>query len=112
MGVFLIELWSVKEGKEKEHEEICMQILRYIKEHRENFAELRSERYFKQWIGGEGKCITVQEYESLADMEEMDRKIGGDEAYLKLIRRWKGLIEKGSKSELWFDRLRECWIEE
>jgi len=51
MGVFLVESWLVKEGKEKEHEKACERILDYIKENREKFKELKSAKIFRVFIG-------------------------------------------------------------
>jgi predicted aconitase len=114
MGVFLVESWLVKEGKEKEHEEECEKILDYIRKNREKFEELKSVRMFRIFTGRQSNVsIYIQEFGSLAEMEEFDKKIVKDQNYMDRIRRWQSLIQKHSiKAEIWFDELREKWVNE
>jgi len=112
MGVFLVESWLVKEGKEKEHEKACERILDYIKENREKFKELKSAKIFRVFTGRQyNTFIYIQEFESLTEMEKFDRKIIRDKIYMDIINRWQSLIEKHSvKAEIWFDKMQEKWI--
>ncbi len=112
MPVYLVEMWIPKDGKERECLDVSKKILRYIKEHREEFRERRSHRVFRVFIGGKPWCIDVQEYDDLKSMEELDKRISKDRQYIELIMEWKKCIDsKESLSFLLFDVFRDLWIE-
>ena len=112
MPVYLVEMWIPKDGKERECLDVSKKILRYIKEHREEFRERRSHRVFRVFIGDKPWFIDVQEYDDLKSMEELDKRISKDRQYIELIMEWKKCIDsKESRSLLLFDVFRELWIE-
>ncbi len=112
MPIYLVEMWIPKDGKESECIENIKRILKYIKEHRNEFKERKSHRIYRVFIGDKPWFIDIQEYEDLKSMEELDKKISKDREYLKLIIEWKKCIDtKESKSLLLFDVFKELWIE-
>ncbi len=112
LRIYLIEMWIPKEGKEKECYEVSREILRYIKERREMFKEGRSHRLFRVLIGGRKWFIDVQEYDDLRSMEELGKRIIGDEEYIKLIKRWKECVNsRKTRSLILYDVHRDLWIE-
>jgi len=112
MPVYLVEMWIPKEGKEKECLEALRKVLEYIKNHREEFKERKSQRVFRVFIGDRLWFIEVQEYEDLKSMEELDKKIVKNKEYIELVMEWKKCIDpKESRALLLFDVLRDLWIE-
>jgi len=112
MPIYLVEMWLPKEGMEKECIEATRRVLEYIRNHRDEFKERRSQRLFRVFIGGRPWFIEVQEYEDLKSMEELDKKIAKNKEYLELVKEWKKCVDhKESRALLLFDVLRDLWIE-
>ncbi|WFO74821.1 hypothetical protein J4526_07030 [Desulfurococcaceae archaeon MEX13E-LK6-19] len=112
MPVYLVEMWIPKDGMEKQCLELSRKILEYVRSHRDEFKEMKSLRLFRVFIGGKPYFITVQEYEDLKSMEELDKKIMENQEYVRLIMEWKKCIdETQTQGLLLFDVLRELWLE-
>ena len=112
MPVYFVEMWVPKPGEERKCLETAEKILRYVKEHREEFRERRTHRMFHVFVGGKPWFIDVQEYDDLSSMEKLDKRISRDKKYIELILEWKNCIDpRESRSLFLFDVLRELWVE-
>ena len=51
MPVYFVEMWIPKDGMERECLEASREILKYIKNHRDEFKERKSHRLFRVFVG-------------------------------------------------------------
>jgi len=93
MTVYLVEMWPPKEGLEKECLEASRRVLEYIRNHRAEFRERKSERLFRAFIGGRSWFIEIQRYEDSKSMEELDEKIAKNKEYIELVKEWKKCVD-------------------
>ena len=113
MAIYLVELWIPKEGMEGKCLEISSKVLDYVRRNRKEFKELKSLRLLRIFIGSKPWWVTVQEYDDLKPMEELDKRIVNDKEYIGLIMEWKKCIEyKESNALLLMGLLRDKWIED
>ena len=118
MAVFEVESWVITEGKDKEHDIEMRRWLKWVKDHRELFAEWKSVRYFEKTVAGNesGRYFIVWEYESMAAFEAYKARRKDYEGPYKEYKEndpyYKGVfVHNRMGIEFWKDRERDLWIE-
>jgi hypothetical protein len=118
MAVFEVESWTIKEGKEKEHDVEMRRWLNWVRSHRELFPEWKSVRYFEKHVaGGESnRHLLMWEYENLAAYERYKARrkdyTGPYAEYKENDPYYKGVFDHSNMGmEFWKDMQRDLWIE-
>jgi hypothetical protein len=94
MSILLVETYVVRAEKRAEFMPLLNEFLKCKENHPQLFDGLKSWKLYKQDIGQPaGLYIEVWEYESLAQMEEIDRRIFADEEMKKISAEFHQLIE-------------------
>ena len=80
MSVFLVETYVVQGEKRAEFTSFHPEFLKYKEDHPQLFDGVKSWKLYKQDVGQPaGLYIEMWEYESLAQMEEVNARIFADE---------------------------------
>jgi hypothetical protein len=94
VSVVLTETYVVKTDMQAEFTRQLDQFLKFKTEHPQLFAGLRSWKLYKQEIGQQaGAYIEMWEYESLAEMEQVNARIFGDKGMKAIQMAFNGLVE-------------------
>lgn len=80
MTVLLVERWIVRPECQAEHAELWRSFREHIRRNPDLFKEIRSMRFYDQTFGTpSGAFVQVVEFDSLADKENLDKRLANDE---------------------------------
>jgi hypothetical protein len=93
----------VKPEKQAEYAKLMQKMNKYMKDNPKLFKELKSVKNFTQTFGGTyGTHITLMEFNSLTDMEKLDKRTMKDQTLLKIYNEMMTLIEPTTyTSNIW-----------
>jgi hypothetical protein len=99
MSIFLVETYVLKTEKSTEFTPLLNEFLKYKKEHAQLFEGLKSWKLYKQKYGQiAGLYIEMWEYESLAHMEDINKRIFEDEEMKRINEDFHQLVEPATFS--------------
>ena len=94
MTIVIHESFVVKPEKQAEFTKLMQRINKYMKDNQKQFKELKWTKSFTQMFGGTyGTHITLMEFNSLTDMEKLDKRTMKDKTLLKVYNEMMQLIE-------------------
>ena len=99
MSILLIETYVVKAEKQAKFTPLLNEFLKYKMDHAQLFSGVKSWKLYKQDFGAiAGMYIEVWEYESLADMDKINKRIFEDEGMKKIGVEFHQLVEPATFS--------------
>ena len=99
MTILTVDKWMVKPEKQEEHRKLMQKFHKFMKDNAAMFKEMKLRGEYTQMFGGvSGMYIWLVEYESLADLEKLNKKMEMDEEAKKLMQEWMPLIDPASIS--------------
>jgi hypothetical protein len=99
MSILLVETYVVKVEKQAGFEPLLNQFLDYKKNHQELFKGVLSWRLYKQKYGAVGGMyIELWEYQNLAEMEEINKRIFEDAVMKRINVDFHNLVEPATFS--------------
>jgi len=103
MTIVIQESFLVKPEKQAEFTKLMNRMLKYMKDNPKLFKELKSAKNFTQTFGGTyGTHITLMEFNSLTDMEKLDKRTMNDQTLIKIYNEMMPLIEPTTyTSNIW-----------
>jgi len=103
MTIIIAETMLVKPEKQAEYTKLMQKVNKYMKDNPKLFKELKSVKNFTQTFGGTyGTHITLMEFNSLTDMEKLDRRTMKDQTLMKIYTEMMTLIEPTTyTSNIW-----------
>ncbi|UCE96713.1 MAG: hypothetical protein JSV51_03735 [Candidatus Bathyarchaeota archaeon] len=94
-----VDKWMVKPEKQAEHKELMKKFHKFMKDSAEMFREMKLLGEYTQMFGGvSGMYVWMVEYDSLADLEKISKKMEKHEEAKKLMQEWIPLIDPASVS--------------
>ena len=99
MTILTVDKWMVKPEKQAEHKKLMQKFHKFMKDNAEMFKEMRSVGEYTQMFGGvSGMYVWLVEYDSLADLEKLNKRMEKNEEAKKLMAEWMPLIDPASVS--------------
>lgn len=99
MTILTVDRWMVKPEKQAEHQKMMQKFHKFMKDHAEMFKEMKSLKEYTQMFGGiSGMYVWLVEYDSLAALETLNKRLEKDANAKKLMQEWMPLIEPTSMS--------------
>lgn len=99
MSVVLVETYVARAEKLTEFTTLLDEFLKFKEAHQQLFDGAKSSRLYKQDYGQPaGMYIEMWEYENLAQLEEIDRRIFSDEGMKKISTAFHKLVEPATFS--------------
>lgn len=99
MSVIMVETYVVRAEKSTEFATLLGEFLKFKKAHPQLFKGVKSWKLYKQDYGQPaGMYIEMWEYENLAQLEEINRRIFSDEGMKKISTAFPELIEPATFS--------------
>jgi hypothetical protein len=92
-----VDKWMVKPEKQAEHKKLMQKFRKFMKDKGELFKGMRLVGEYTHMFGGvSGMYVWLVEYDSLADLEKVSKKMEKDEEAKKLMAEWMPLIDPAS----------------
>ena len=99
MTILTVDKWMVKPEKQAEHKKLMKKFHKFMKDNAEKFKEMKLLGEYTQMFGGvSGMYVWLVEYDSLADLEKLNKRMEKDEEAKKLMQEWMPLIDPASAS--------------
>jgi hypothetical protein len=99
MSILLVETYVVKAEKIAEFTPLLNEFLKYKKDHAQLFDGVKSWKLYKQDYGQvSGLYIEMWEYENLAEMEKINKRIFEDEGMKGISEKFHQLVEPATFS--------------
>jgi len=99
MSVFLVEMYTIKSEKQAEFKPALKEFIKYKKETPTIFKGIKSWKLYRQDYGGvSGMYIEMWEYDSIADMDNINKRMFNDERMKKIGRGFHLLVEPATFS--------------
>jgi hypothetical protein len=99
MSIFVVETYVVKAEKRAEFTPLLNKFLKFKKSHSKLFSGVKSWKLYKQDFGAvAGMYVEVWEYENMAEMEKINRRIFEDAGMKKIQSAFLQLIEPATFS--------------
>jgi len=94
MTIVTVDTWVIKPEKQAEFTKLWKRYLKYFKENPKLFKEMKWNKTFTQMFGGTyGAYISLSEFNSLADMEKLNKRTMKDPTLMKLNQEMMPLID-------------------
>ncbi len=94
MTIVIQEKFLVKPEKQQEFMKLWKRYLKYVKDHPKLYKELKWTKTFTQTFGGTyGAHVVLMEFNSLADMEKLNKRSMKDPALMKLYHEMMLIID-------------------
>ena len=99
MTILTVDKWMVKPEKQAEHKKLMQKFHKFMKDNAEMYKEMKVLGEYTQMFGGvSGMYVWLVEYDSLADLEKLNKRMEKDEEARKLMQEWMPLIDPASVS--------------
>jgi len=97
--ILTVDKWRVKPDKQAEHKKLMQKFRKFMKDNAAMFKEMRLVGEYTQMFGGvSGMYVWLVEYDSLADLEKLNKRMEKNEEAKKLMQEWMPLIDPASAS--------------
>jgi len=94
MSIIMVETYVVHADKSTEFTTLLNEFLKFKKAHPQLFKGVKSWKFYKQDYGQPaGMYVEMWEYENLAQLEEIDKRIFSDEGMKKISTAFHKLVE-------------------
>ena len=94
-----IDKWMIKPEKQGEHKKLMKKFRKFMKDNAKTFKGMKLLGEYTQMFGGvSGMYVWLTEYDSLADLEKVSKKMEKNERAKKLMAEWMPLIDPASVS--------------
>ncbi|MDH5462395.1 MAG: NIPSNAP family protein [Candidatus Bathyarchaeota archaeon] len=99
MTILTVDKWMIKPEKQAEHKKLMQKYHKFMKDNAEMCKEMKLVGEYTQMFGGvSGMYVWLVEYDSLADLEKLNKRMEKDEEAKKLMQEWMPLIDPASVS--------------
>ena len=99
MTILTVDKWMVKPEKQAEHRKLMQKFRKFMKDNAAMFKGMKPVGEYTQMFGGvSGMYVWLVEYDSLADLEKLNKRMEKDEEAKKLMQEWMPLIDPASVS--------------
>ena len=99
MTILTVDKWMVKPEKQAEHKKLMQKFRKFMKDNAAMFKGMKPVGEYTQMFGGvSGMFVWLVEYDSLADLEKLSKRMERDEEVKKLMQEWMPLIDPASVS--------------